>query len=57
MGLTKLIATVGQDRGHSRDQARLLVAEHGQDGPLQVLQRLQKGFEGGLILSSQPATA
>ena len=32
MGLTKLIATVGQDRGHSRDQALLLVAEHGQDG-------------------------
>src|SRR4029450_6060665 len=37
MGLTKLIATVGQDCGHGRDETCLLVAEHGQDGPLQVL--------------------
>ena len=39
MGLTKLIATVGQDRGHSWYQPLLLVADHGQDGPLQVLER------------------
>jgi hypothetical protein len=57
MGLTKLMTTVGQDRGYGRDQARLLVAEHGQDGPLEVLQRCQKGFERGLILLAEPATA
>jgi len=57
MGLTTLIATVGQDRGHGRYQALLLVAEHGQDGPFEVLQRLQKGFERGLILLAEPATA
>jgi hypothetical protein len=28
MGLAPLIATVGQDLGHRRCQARLLVAEH-----------------------------
>ena len=57
MGLTKLIATVGQDRGHGWYQTLLLVAEHGQDGPLQVLERFQEGFERGLILLAQPATA
>ena len=57
MGLTKLLATVGQDRGHCRDQARLLVAEHGSNRPLQVLERFQKGFERGLILLAEPATA
>jgi hypothetical protein len=35
----------------------LLVAEHDQDGPLQVLERFQEGFERGLILLAQPATA
>jgi hypothetical protein len=34
MGLTKLMATVGQDRGHGWYQTLLLIAEHGQDGPL-----------------------
>src|SRR5207249_3566559 len=57
MGLTKLIATVGQDRGYCWYQAFLLVAEHGQNGPLEVLQRFQKGFERGLILLAEPATA
>ena len=57
MGLTKLMATVRQDRGHCRYQARLLVAEHGQDGPREVLERFQKGFERGLILLAEPATA
>jgi hypothetical protein len=57
MGLTKLMATVGHDRGHCRYQARLLVAKHGQNGPLQMLQRFQKGFERGLILLAELATA
>src|SRR5439155_23277021 len=57
MGLTPLMATRGQDLGQRRSQAGLLVAEHGQNRPLQVRERLQKGFERGLVLLSQPATA
>ncbi len=52
-----LRADWAKDRGHGRYQARLLVAEHGQDGPLEVLQRFQKGFKRGLILLAEPATA
>ena len=55
--LTELIATLRQNRGDSRYQALLLVAEHGQNRPLQVLEGFQKGFERGLVLLSQPATA
>ena len=51
------MAAVGHDRGHCRYQARLLVAQHGQNGPLQMLQWFQKGFERGLILLAEPATA
>jgi hypothetical protein len=57
MGLPTLMATMRQDGRHCRDQARLLVAEHGKDGSLEVLQRFQKGFECGLILLAEPATA
>lgn len=57
MGLTKLRATVGENRGYSRHQARLLGAEHGQNRPLQVRQWFQESFERGLILLRQPATA
>ena len=46
-----------QDRGHGRHQSFLLVAEHGENRPLQMLQRGQEGFECGLILLAQPATA
>jgi len=57
MGLTKLMATVGQDRGHSGYQALLLVTQDRENRPLAVLQRCQKGFERGLILLAEPATA
>jgi hypothetical protein len=57
MGLTKLMTTVGQDLGHCRDQALLLVAEHGENRPLQVFERFQKGFERGLILLAEPTTS
>src|SRR4029434_7634029 len=57
MGLTELMMTVGQDLGHRWHQARLLIAEHRQNGPLQVLERCEEGFERGLILLREPATA
>ena len=57
MGLTPWMATLGPDLGQRRSQAGLLVAEPGQNRPLQVRERLQKGFERGLVLLSQPATA
>src|SRR5262249_47016806 len=57
MGPTKLMRRVGQDLGHCRDQALLLVAEHGENRPLQVLERFQKGCERGLILLAEPTTA
>src|SRR4030095_7907631 len=49
--------TVGQPRGHRWHQARLLVTEHSENGPLEVLQWLQESFERRLILLAQPATA
>ena len=57
MGLTPWMATLGPDLGPRRSHAGLLVAEPGQNRPLQVRERLQKGFERGLVLLSQPATA
>jgi len=57
MGLTPWMATLGPDLGPLRAHAGLLVAEPGQNRPLQVRERLQKGFERGLVLRSQPATA
>src|SRR5437899_2724149 len=57
VGLAQLMATVGEHRGHRWHQARLLVTEHGENGPLEVLQRLQESFERRLILLAQPATA
>ena len=49
VGLTELMTTVGQDRGYGRYQARLFVAEYGQNRPLQVLQGGEEGLERGLI--------
>src|SRR6516162_2783698 len=51
------MAAVGEHRGYRWHQARLLVTEHGENGPLKVLQRLQESFERRLILLAQPATA
>jgi hypothetical protein len=57
MGLTKLIAPVGEHRGPRRHQALLFVAEHGQNRPLQGLERFEEGVERGLLLLQKPATA
>src|SRR5439155_19265353 len=57
MGLTKLIATGGEDLGRSRYQGGLLVAEHRENRPLQVRERLQEGGERRLILLRKPATS
>ncbi len=56
-GLAPWRATVGQDRGPRRCQARLLVAAHRQNRPFQVRERCEEGFEWGVIVLGQPATA
>src|SRR5713101_4285797 len=40
-----------------RCQARLLVAAHRQNRPFQVRERCEEGFEWGVIVRGQPATA
>ncbi len=57
MGLTKLLATVGQDGSHRWHQARLLVAEHSENRPCQIIEWLEEGCKCGLILLRKPATA
>src|SRR5258705_12902318 len=57
MVVKKWSADVGKNLSHRWYQARLFVAEHGQDGLLQGLERFQKGFACGLILLAEPTTA
>src|SRR3989442_8599362 len=57
VGLTELMATVGEHCGSRWHQARLLVTEHGEHGPLKVRERLQESVERRLILLAQPATS
>ena len=56
-GLTPLMRTLGQDLSQGRSQAGLLVTEEGQDRPVELLEGLEKGLKGGLILLGQPSTA
>ena len=55
--LTELMTAVGQDGGDGRYQARLFVAEDGQNRPLQVLQGGEERLERGLIQLSKLTTA
>ena len=57
VGLTELMTAVGQDRGDGRHQARLFVAEDGQNRPLQVFEGGEERLERGLIQRRQPPTA
>src|SRR4029453_4652847 len=45
VGLAQLMVTMGEHRGHRWHQARLLVTEYGENGPLEMLQGLQERFE------------
>lgn len=57
VGLAELMTAVGQDRSDGWHQARLFVAEYGQNRPLQVLQGREERLECGLIQLRKPSTA
>ena len=55
--LTELVAAAVGQAVATAGTKRLLVAEHGQNWPLQVLQGGEEGLERGLIQLRQPPTA
>ena len=57
VSLAALLPAVGQDGGDGWHQARVFVAEDGQNRPLQVLQGREERLARGLSQLRQPSTA
>ena len=55
--MAKVMAGVRQDSGYSLRQRLLFVAQHGQNRPVQLDQRLKKRLKGNLVETAQPSAA